>query len=78
MHCLVTGGAGFIGTNLVRRLLQRGDRVRVLDDFSTGNRRNLADLLDRIELIEGDVRHAAVVRAAVEGADVVFHQAALP
>jgi len=78
MRCLVTGGAGFIGTNLVRRLLERGDSVRVLDDFSTGHRRNLADLLDRIELVDGDIRHPAVVRAAVDGVDVVFHQAALP
>ncbi|HVZ39066.1 MAG TPA: SDR family oxidoreductase [Candidatus Kapabacteria bacterium] len=78
MECLVTGGAGFIGTNLVRALLDRGDRVRVLDNFSTGKRENLRDIDHRLELIEGDVRSYHLVREAVEGMDVIFHQAALP
>ncbi len=78
MKCLVTGGAGFIGTNLVRGLLERGDTVRVLDNFSTGKRENLRDLADVIELIEGDIRSYHLVREAVDGVDVVFHQAALP
>jgi nucleoside-diphosphate-sugar epimerase len=75
---LVTGGAGFIGSNLVRALLARGRKVRVLDNFLTGFRDNLAEVLDRIELVEGDIRDAAVCRKTCEGVDVVFHEAALP
>ena len=75
---LVTGGAGFIGSNLVRRLLTEGRTVRVLDNFLTGKRSNLADVLERIELIEGDLRNPADVARAVEGVKVVYHQAALP
>ena len=75
---LVTGGAGFIGSNLVRALLERGDRVRVLDNFSTGNRTNLAGLTGDIELIEGELRSYERVHAAVRGTEVVFHQGALP
>jgi UDP-glucose 4-epimerase len=75
---LVTGGAGFIGSNLVRELLSRGDKVRVLDNFSTGKRENIADLLDRIDLLEGDIRHFETVRKAVADMDYVLHQAALP
>ncbi|MFZ5622990.1 MAG: SDR family oxidoreductase [Gemmatimonadota bacterium] len=75
---LVTGGAGFIGNHIVRALLARGDRVRVLDNFSTGSRDNLADLFDDIELIEGDLRSADACRRAVRGVTAVLHQAALP
>jgi len=75
---LVTGGAGFIGSNLVRALLARGDDVRVLDNFSTGNRANLAGLDRDVELVEGDLRSYERVHAAVRGAEVVFHQGALP
>jgi UDP-glucose 4-epimerase len=75
---LVTGGAGFIGSNIVEELVRRGERVRVLDDFSTGCRENLAPFLERIELIEGDIQDPATVRRAVEGVDYVLHQAALP
>lgn len=74
---LVTGGAGFIGSHLATALVERGDEVRVLDNFSTGFRRNLDHLGDRIELIEADVTDAYKVRSACEGVDVVFHQAAL-
>jgi UDP-glucose 4-epimerase len=74
---LVTGGAGFIGSNIVDELLRRGARVRVLDNFSTGRTENLREAGDRIELIEGDVRDEAVVERAVRGADFVLHQAAL-
>jgi UDP-glucose 4-epimerase len=72
---LVTGGGGFIGSNLVRALLERGDTVKVLDNFSTGNRANLADL--DAEVIEGELRSYERVHNAVRGADVVFHLGAL-
>lgn len=74
---LVTGGAGFIGSNLVRRLLADGRRVRVFDNFSTGRRENLAELQGRIEVIEGDLRSDADVRNAVRGARFVLHLGAL-
>ncbi len=74
---LVTGGAGFIGSHIVRALLRRGWRVRVLDNFSTGKAENLAGLEPtRLEVIEGDLRDPAAVQQAVRGAAVVFHQAA--
>jgi UDP-glucose 4-epimerase len=63
---LVTGGAGFIGSNLVRALLERGDRVRVLDNYSSGNRANLAGL-DDVEIVEGDLRSYERVHTAVRG-----------
>jgi UDP-glucose 4-epimerase len=75
---LVTGGAGFIGSNIVEELVRRGERVRVLDDFSTGKRENLSVLVDDIELAEGDLRDPSAVRQAVEGVDYVLHQGALP
>jgi UDP-glucose 4-epimerase len=72
---LVTGGAGFIGSNLVRELLERGDDVRVLDNFSTGNRRNIEGL--DIEVVEGELRSYERVHNAVRGVEVVFHLGAL-
>ena len=72
---LVTGGAGFIGSNVAEGLVRRGDRVRVFDNLSTGRRENL-DGLD-VELFEGDLRDADAVRRAVSGVEGVFHQAAL-
>jgi len=75
---LVTGGAGFIGSNIVEELLQRQQQVRVLDNFATGSRANLTPFLDQIELIEGDIRDLETVREAVAGVDFVLHQAALP
>lgn len=78
VRVLVTGGAGFIGSNLARALLARGDDVRVLDNFSTGNRGNLAGLEQDVELVEGDLRSYERVHAAVRGVEVVFHQGALP
>jgi UDP-glucose 4-epimerase len=78
MKVLVTGGAGFIGSNLARALLARGDDVRVLDNFSTGSRGNLAGLDRDVDLVEGDLRSYERVHAAVRGVDVVFHQGALP
>ena len=77
-HYLVTGGAGFIGSHLVEELLRRGQRVRVLDNFSTGKRENIEPLADRIELVEGDIRSYHIVREAVDGVDYVLHQGALP
>ena len=75
MKVLVTGGAGFIGSNLVRALLGRGDEVRVLDNFSTGQRANLDGL--EVEVVEGELRSYERVHNAVRGAEVVFHLGAL-
>jgi UDP-glucose 4-epimerase len=75
---LVTGGGGFIGSNLGRALVQRGDEVRVLDNFSTGNRTNLAELANEVEVVEGELRSYERVHAATRGVEVVFHQGALP
>src|SRR5437588_6323020 len=75
---LVTGGGGFIGSNLVRGLLERGERVRVLDNFSTGNRANLVGLDEDVEVLEGELRSYERVHAAVRDVEVVFHQGALP
>jgi nucleoside-diphosphate-sugar epimerase len=72
---LVTGGGGFIGSNLVRALLERGDDVRVLDNFSTGNRANLAGLDS--EIVEGELRSYERVHNAVRGTEIVYHLGAL-
>ena len=74
--CLVTGGGGFIGGHVARGLLQRGHRVRVLDDFSTGRRENITDIESDIELIVGDIRDVEAVNRAVAGTEAVFHLAA--
>lgn len=76
LKALVTGGAGFIGSNLVHALLERGDEVRVLDNFSSGHRRNVP--ISDVEVIEGDLRSFERVVTAVRGVDIVFHQGALP
>jgi len=78
MKYLVSGGAGFIGSNLVVELLQRGHQVRVLDNFATGRRQNLRPFQEKIELIEGDFRSYHIVREAVDGIDFILHQGALP
>jgi len=77
VRVLVTGGAGFIGSNLVRALLARGDDVRVLDNFSTGNRANLEELEQDVELVEGELRSYERVHNAVRGTELVFHLGAL-
>jgi len=74
---LVTGGAGFIGSHLVEALVERGAHVRVLDDFSTGRRENLAAVADHIELLEGDVADPETAERAVAGCDYVLHLAAI-
>ncbi len=76
--CLVTGGAGFIGSNLVRGLMKRGKHVRVIDNLSTGNISNIKDILDKIDFIEGDIRDLDCVQEACRKVDWVFHQAAIP
>ena len=75
---LVTGGAGFIGSNLVERLLERGFRVRVIDNVSTGNADNLAEFEGKIDFFKGDIKSLEDMTKACEGVEGVFHQAALP
>jgi nucleoside-diphosphate-sugar epimerase len=77
-HYLVTGGAGFIGSHIVEALVKRGERVRVLDNLTTGKRGNLEHLASRIEFIEGDIRDLETTRRAVEGVKIIFHEAAIP
>ena len=74
---LVTGGAGFIGSNLAEALLRRGEKVRIFDDFSSGKHAHLAGFADQVEVHEGDLRDLAAVRRAVAGVEGVYHQAAL-
>ncbi len=75
--CLVTGGAGFIGSHIVDALLARGDRVRVLDNLSTGRLENLSAAMEKIEFVEGDIRDEATAQKVAEGVDFVFHLAAM-
>jgi UDP-glucose 4-epimerase len=80
MKYLVTGGAGFIGSNIVKELLNRGEEVRVLDNFATGKRENVLTFSEskNFEVIEGDLRSFHIVREAVKGVDFILHQGALP
>lgn len=75
--CLVTGGAGFIGSALVRALLARGERVRVIDNFYSGKRENLAPVAADVEVIEGDIRDGGALGRALAGVEIVFHEAAI-
>ena len=77
-NCLVTGGAGFIGSHLVRGLLAAGHAVRVLDNFSTGRRENLAGVADRIDLVEGDLCRPEQTLRACQDVELIFHEAAVP
>jgi len=74
---LVTGGAGFIGSHIVRTLVQKGETVTVLDNLSTGREENLEGMRDKVELLVGDIREKEAVGRAMEGAEFVLHQAAL-
>lgn len=78
MKYLITGGAGFIGSNIAAHLVEKGEQVRILDNLSSGKQENVEAILDKIEFIEGDVRDFWTVTEAVEGIDYVLHQAALP
>ncbi|MFN7927300.1 MAG: SDR family oxidoreductase [Blastocatellia bacterium] len=75
---LVTGGAGFIGSHIATALVQRGEQVRVLDNLLTGHRANLAHLAEQVEFIEGSITDPAITRAAMQGVQIVFHEAAIP
>lgn len=75
---LVTGGAGFIGSNLADELIKNGAKVTILDNFITGFRENLEEITGNFEFIEGDINDNLKLRQAVEKAEIVFHQAALP
>lgn len=78
-HCLVTGGAGFIGSHIIEMLLSEGAKVRVADNFSTGFRHNLEPFAanDQVEVFDGDVSDPAVVSKVMDGIDIVFHHAAM-
>ncbi|HJX62998.1 MAG TPA: SDR family oxidoreductase [Polyangia bacterium] len=75
---VVTGGAGFIGSALARALVARGDDVSVLDNLTTGKRENLREVADQLTIVEGDILDAALLDRVFSGADVVFHEAAIP
>lgn len=75
---LITGGAGFIGSHISEELIKRDHEVRIIDNFLTGKKENIASLLDKIELIEGDIKDLETCQRALEGVDFVLHQAALP
>ena len=75
---LITGGAGFIGSHLARALLGRGDTVRIIDNFSTGKRENIADLRDQVEVFEASLSDLPALDKAMRGVDYVLHHAALP
>ncbi len=75
---LVTGGAGFIGSNLADELIRQGARVSIIDNFSTGSRENLDEITGNFDFVEGDINDDAALLRAMDGAEIVFHQAALP
>ena len=75
---LVTGGAGFIGSSIAEELLSKGEKVRILDDFSTGRRSNVESLKGDVEVVEGSITDPEVTARAMKGIEVVFHEAALP
>lgn len=76
--CLVTGGAGFIGSNLAAELIQLGAKVTIIDNLVTGFEENLAEIAGNFEFVRGDINDEAVLARAIDGCEIVFHQAALP
>ena len=74
---LVTGGAGFIGSNLARFILDKGHQVVILDNLATGKRENITEIMPRITFIEGDIRDRKLLAELMQGVDVLFHQAAI-
>jgi len=75
---LVTGGAGFIGSNLAEELIRQGARVSIIDNLTTGFRENLEEIKGDFDFVEGDINDDAALGKAIEGAEIVFHEAALP
>ena len=75
---LVTGGAGFIGSNICKKLVSEGCFVRVVDNLLTGKKSNLADIINNVEFIEADMGDENIARNAMKDIDVVFHEGALP
>jgi len=75
---LVTGGAGFIGSNLVDELIRQGAKVTIIDDLSTGSRENLDEIAGDFDFVQGDINNSQLVNKAIEGVEIVYHQAALP
>ena len=75
---LITGGAGFIGSSIAEALLAAGEKVRIIDDFATGRRQNLQSLPGDFELVEGSIVDPDTMARALDGIEVVFHQAAIP
>ncbi|MBI3599981.1 MAG: SDR family oxidoreductase [Nitrospinae bacterium] len=78
MNYLITGGAGFIGSNIAKRLVKEGESVRIIDNFSTGKRENIGDISGKVEIVDGDIRDIDTVSKAVRDMDFIIHQAALP
>ena len=75
---LVTGGAGFIGSNLADELIRQGAKVNIIDNLVTGFRENLEEIKGDFEFFEGDINDDSILEKALEGVSIVFHQAALP
>ncbi|MCZ1181326.1 SDR family oxidoreductase [Alkalihalobacillus clausii] len=75
---LITGGAGFIGSNIAKALVAKGEKVKILDNFNTGKKDNIAEFIDDVEVIDGDFTNEKTVQSALKQVDVVFHQGAIP
>ena len=78
MDVLITGGAGFIGSNIARRLVSLGIRPRIIDNLYTGKMENLAEIIEKVEFIKGDIRDTNLLESVVKKKDIIFHQAAIP